>query len=188
MRSKNKRTALNRFLESFGNPPADAAEAAVERVRKNLDLRGNDDVAGIDSTHAAAEARVPAPRWLWPAAALVPVVVIGILVVLVYVRNSAGTFQGNAGARRLAYEEMLRANDAGSSVLTLSDGSRVEMRSGTELQIDRAEDGVRIHLHGGGVIAFRFVNGSEVEHGLNQTRVIRSKALFQRAQRLSIQL
>src|SRR5262249_21698601 len=45
-----------------------------------------------------------------------------------------------------------------------------------------------VEVHGGGVIAFRFVNRSEVEHSLNQTGVMRSKALFQRVQRLSIQL
>ena len=46
----------------------------------------------------------------------------------------------------------IRSNGGGGAVLALADGSRVEMRTHTELSLDRAGDGLRIHLNAGGVI------------------------------------
>jgi uncharacterized protein (TIGR03435 family) len=46
----------------------------------------------------------------------------------------------------------LRADDASGTLLTLKDGSRVEMRSQSELSLERADDGLAIRLRGGGII------------------------------------
>jgi uncharacterized protein (TIGR03435 family) len=48
-------------------------------------------------------------------------------------------------------QETFTAGDAGRQI-TLSDGSRVEMRAQSELAIERADDGLRIHLTRGGII------------------------------------
>ena len=56
---------------------------------------------------------------------------------------------------------LLRASDNSNGVVTLSDGSHVEMRSSTELSVDRAADGVSIHLTKGDVI----VNAAKQHQG-----------------------
>jgi hypothetical protein len=48
--------------------------------------------------------------------------------------------------------ELVRANDPDSRMLVLPDGSRVEMRSQSELQIDHAADGLRVRLNAGSII------------------------------------
>jgi ferric-dicitrate binding protein FerR (iron transport regulator) len=48
--------------------------------------------------------------------------------------------------------ETLRTNGGSGAVLALTDGSRIEMRSKSELSLERADDGMRIRLHTGGII------------------------------------
>jgi len=48
--------------------------------------------------------------------------------------------------------ETVQASTAEGMILVLRDGSRVEMRSESKLQIDNADDGLRIHLNAGSVI------------------------------------
>jgi uncharacterized protein (TIGR03435 family) len=57
--------------------------------------------------------------------------------------------------------EMVSANGDASTVLELADGSRVEMRAGSELFIERADDGIRLHLNRGAVI----VNAAKQRNG-----------------------
>jgi uncharacterized protein (TIGR03435 family) len=47
--------------------------------------------------------------------------------------------------------DTVRSHDTGA-VIALSDGSRVEMRSSSELAVERAPDGIRIRLDSGGII------------------------------------
>ena len=46
----------------------------------------------------------------------------------------------------------IRTDGGGGAVLEMADTSRVEMRSHTELSLDRADDGLRIRLNAGGII------------------------------------
>jgi len=48
--------------------------------------------------------------------------------------------------------EIVRSDSGSGAMLVLTDGSRVEMRSQSELSLDRAEDGISIHLRTGGII------------------------------------
>lgn len=48
--------------------------------------------------------------------------------------------------------ETFRAINNGSTVITLADGSRVEMRSGGKASVDRASDGLVFHLKSGSII------------------------------------
>ena len=48
--------------------------------------------------------------------------------------------------------ETIRTNGTAGAVLALADGSRVEMRSQSELAVERADDGIRIRLRGGSII------------------------------------
>src|SRR6185295_3975086 len=47
---------------------------------------------------------------------------------------------------------LLRSDSRRGTMLTLKDGSRVEMRSQSELSLDRTPDGIGIHLRTGGLI------------------------------------
>src|SRR5262249_20932605 len=57
----------------------------------------------------------------------------------------------SGGLRRIELQEDVRTTNIGG-VLTLTDGSRVEIRSESELRLERADDGMRIRLSRGGVI------------------------------------
>src|SRR5262249_47392009 len=48
--------------------------------------------------------------------------------------------------------EIVQSNDPGEITLALIDGSRIEMRSKSELWVQRTTDGLRIQLNSGGVI------------------------------------
>ena len=53
---------------------------------------------------------------------------------------------------RIREQETVRSNGGSGAMLALADGSRVEMRSQSELSFERADDGVRIRLSTGGII------------------------------------
>jgi uncharacterized protein (TIGR03435 family) len=48
--------------------------------------------------------------------------------------------------------EVIRSNGGSGGSLVLADGSRIEMRTTSELVLERAADGVRIRLHNGSII------------------------------------
>src|SRR6185503_8277691 len=52
----------------------------------------------------------------------------------------------------IAAGAVVRTDGGAGAVLALKDGSRVEMRSKSELSLERADDGMRIRLHTGGII------------------------------------
>jgi uncharacterized protein (TIGR03435 family) len=54
--------------------------------------------------------------------------------------------------QRIEAGESIRSNDEGGAVLSLPDGSHIEMRSRSELLLESADDGVRVHLNTGGII------------------------------------
>jgi len=56
---------------------------------------------------------------------------------------------------------ILRASNTSNGIVTLTDGSRIEMRANTELSVDRASDGVSIRLEKGDVI----VNAAKQRQG-----------------------
>ena len=66
-----------------------------------------------------------------------------------------GSFRLRAGATagQVGGTGTIRTNGSGAgAVLALADGSRVEMRSHSELSVERADDGLRIRLSSGGII------------------------------------
>jgi uncharacterized protein (TIGR03435 family) len=54
--------------------------------------------------------------------------------------------------RRFGVTGTIRSNGGAGAVIALADGSRIEMRSRTDLSLDRADDGLRIRLKAGGII------------------------------------
>jgi uncharacterized protein (TIGR03435 family) len=79
------------------------------------------------------------------------------VIVLAVIGTALVLRQGDAALYRVVegdvdQGETIRAHRAGGAVLALSDGSRIEMRSRSELTLERADDGVRIRLNRGGII------------------------------------
>src|SRR5262249_3743933 len=76
-------------------------------------------------------------------------------------RLTSAVFENaSGGLRRIELQEDVRTTNIGG-VLTLTDGSRVEIRSESELRLERADDGMRIRLSRGGVI----VNAAKQRRG-----------------------
>jgi uncharacterized protein (TIGR03435 family) len=67
-------------------------------------------------------------------------------------RISAGESRPVASGERIKSGEIMRTETGAGAMLALSDGSRVEMRSGSELSVERGDDGLRVRLNRGGVI------------------------------------
>ena len=67
-------------------------------------------------------------------------------------RVSGGSTSPLKADERLAFGDTVRSNGGRGGTFVLADGSRVEMRSQSELSLERADDGVRIRLHRGGII------------------------------------
>ena len=63
-----------------------------------------------------------------------------------------GKFQAAKTGARIDPGKILRANGEAGAVLALADGSRVEMRSQSELALQTAADGVLLQLNGGSII------------------------------------
>jgi TonB family protein len=53
---------------------------------------------------------------------------------------------------RIKFGDIVRSNAGTGGMLRLADGSHVEVRSGSELYLEHADDGVRIRLNHGGII------------------------------------
>jgi uncharacterized protein (TIGR03435 family) len=67
-------------------------------------------------------------------------------------RVDAAAVYGIPAGEPLASGETVRTNGDAGAQLALADGSRVEMRSQSELSLERADDGVSIRLSQGGII------------------------------------
>jgi uncharacterized protein (TIGR03435 family) len=67
-------------------------------------------------------------------------------------RISGGGTSPLEADERLAFGDTVRTNGGQGGTFVLADGSRVEMRSQSELALERADDGVRIRLTKGGII------------------------------------
>jgi uncharacterized protein (TIGR03435 family) len=112
-------------------------------------------------------------RWGWSAAvfsaaaALLLMIFVGTAIVwlqhspVAVVENvDSGLYRVSEGQQpesvsvrdRLEVGDTVRTADGQSAVFTLADGSSIEVRSGSELSLERADDGLRIHLAHGGVL------------------------------------
>ena len=63
-----------------------------------------------------------------------------------------GKTEAILAGERIVLGEIVRSNGGSGSALVLQDGSRIEMRTKSELWFERAKDGIGIHLRQGSVI------------------------------------
>jgi uncharacterized protein (TIGR03435 family) len=152
---KRDRTAfekhLARHLSLFGSPSADQLEASRARIRERL--RARHEAPMSEATREVRASRVR-PVWRVGLLAATATAAIVLAVTSPWQRTDwLATVEAADGSRySLAPNSVFRSNDAGGTMLTLKDGSRVEMRSQSELSLERAPDGIGIHLRAGSLI------------------------------------
>jgi uncharacterized protein (TIGR03435 family) len=162
---KNVQRILHEALVRHGNPPKTDVDAAVDRAWENL----QPDMAITPEWKLASEQ--PSRRFslaLRLATITAAALIVLSLVILREKGNRAyavvetsdseivrvsrtGTEPLKKGAR-VAIGDVVQATGSGSSVLALTDGSRIELRSQTEFWTERSNDGIRIHLQRGLII------------------------------------
>jgi uncharacterized protein (TIGR03435 family) len=111
---------------------------------------------------APSEQIVIRPVWRWRLG-LVAAVAAAILVVIFVQTHGIdihAVVESTHGSRKIEYGEVVQGTEGAGDTVVLSDGSRVEMRAGSELSLEGANDGVRIRLNKGDII----VNAAK-QHG-----------------------
>jgi uncharacterized protein (TIGR03435 family) len=140
------------FKLTFNAPQEDVA-AACDRVLHRLQ---NGQADAVPDAGNAVERVKASARWFRPVLALSGVAAMVLVVLLMSVDSRAVVESADGGALRkgdrIAAGEVVRANGGAGIALKLPDGSRIEMRSKSELFWERANDGLRIHLKQGSVI------------------------------------
>jgi uncharacterized protein (TIGR03435 family) len=87
-------------------------------------------------------------RYVWAAGAAA--VVIAVVIAGLAVRNSSPALvESVRPGEKLSFGEVIRASSR--KVLTLNDGSQIEMRSNSVLALEKTDDGIRVRLDKGGV-------------------------------------
>ena len=144
------RTLLRRHLRWYGEPPRERAATALDRVWERLEPHAHSAPSFRVSSLEKESSRTVAPPWRLRIAAAVVLVAAGVAAAIVWRPADETLFRVVEGE---VHEQgtALRSN-GGGGVLALADGSRIEMRSRSELSLERADDGVRIRLHSGGII------------------------------------
>jgi uncharacterized protein (TIGR03435 family) len=163
---------LGLFKASSRKEPNEAREAILRRLQSQPGNR-LDEASSVDVR--------PVPFWrsrrpYLMAATAVLVLSVSALMVLRYAaidahavietvdgslsRASGGKTQTAHLGDRIEAGEILRTDRLGAGI-KLADGSRVELRAHSELSLERADDGVRIHLLKGGVI----INAARQRYG-----------------------
>jgi uncharacterized protein (TIGR03435 family) len=159
---------LNQSFERFQNEPVPQIDSAWKQV---LD-RDHDGRQGVFENMDVAEREdtIRAPRFagrqIWIGAAAVAAVVLAVSIAFLPTVAPAKVASIEGGLHRvigaeiqslkvndpIRMGEVIRSNGGSGGSLVLADGSSIEMRTKSELTLERAADGVRIQLHNGGII------------------------------------
>ncbi|HZI50693.1 MAG TPA: TIGR03435 family protein [Terriglobia bacterium] len=169
---KTRKTRFKNFLtqsfERFQRAPVPEAQSAWKQL---LD-RHRDGDAGVFESMDVAERDAPVSpvgivrNHIWAAAGVMLVIAVGLWVTLLPSTAAATVASVEGGLHRITGTEtqslkvndpirageLIRSNGGSGGSLVLADGAHIEMRSGSELRLEKADDGVRIELNNGGII------------------------------------
>jgi len=142
---------LRQHLGLFGSPSSNQIEASRARVRERL--RSQNDGAVRAESVRVGQSRL---RRTW-SVGLMLAAAAGVIVFVVKAPSPQtdwlATVEAADGSRyTLQPNAVLRSDSLLGTMLTLKDGSQVEMRSESELLLERASDGIGIRLRSGGLI------------------------------------
>ena len=159
-------TMLTRYLGRHGDAPGDDVSSAVGRVWRRLEPQalhlpahlprrtaskstGRVTLAVLAAAAVFVLAATPLIReWTLtdPARAVVDSADGSVY------RTASGKLTKIPVGGSIHTGETIRTNGDAGAVLALADGSRVEMRTQSELSLERADDGIRIRLRSGSII------------------------------------
>jgi uncharacterized protein (TIGR03435 family) len=169
----NRDRALDRLLARHNAPSPERMEPAIDRVagrlRSGIHDAPAEPIVDADAGRKRREWRFMVSSWMpVAAAAAVMLAASAALMWIAFVeessqpivravegvvyRSTAASSETLEGRDDVSPSEMLRTRGDAGAQLTLADGSRVEMRPQSALWIERADDGLRIHLSDGGII------------------------------------
>ena len=140
--SREERNIEDFLQRSLSSPPP-RMEAGLNRILAHL----RSDPGDVVAPPAEFEDAGPRRRWLQVAAAILVAAAIGSAIV--WQSTDTALYRVVEG---IVHEGDTVRSNGGGAVLALSDGSRVELRSQSELLLRRADDGLRILLLRGGII------------------------------------
>jgi uncharacterized protein (TIGR03435 family) len=153
-------TLLRRYLRRYGEPPREHMADAVDRVWQTLEpqaaytttstgtsaSRRKSPLADVTVTSSLRRK----PRVAFAAAAVV--VIAALATAILWRPADSRLFRVAEGNVRDEGGTVRSNGDGKGAVLVLTDGSRVEMRSQSELGLEHAADGLRIRLIRGVII------------------------------------
>ncbi len=134
---------LEEVLRHYLRPaPEEEVETDCSQVLSRLEFRE------LELVRRLVAGDRPASPSIWPRLTALVVIAAAIVVaVFLWMPGSPAVLEDAVGSRRIAFGEMVR-----SGTLVLADSSRVEVRTNSELLLERADDGVRINLEKGSVL------------------------------------
>jgi uncharacterized protein (TIGR03435 family) len=159
--------ALTRDFEIASDDEATAAGVRVRQRLETSDHRAGEFEARLDSVELAdTSALRRKPQISIPVAsafrrkvrtrrvqfAAAAVFVLAAVLGTAILRRPADTELYRIVEGYVRQGDTIRSNGGGGAVLELADTSRIEMRSNSELSLERASDGLRIRLTSGGII------------------------------------
>lgn len=141
---------MNRSFGPFRMLPLDEVESVGQRVLDRLQREPAWE-AEILSSGPRCVSKVWKLRW--PVVALVAVAMaIAVLLPARVLRSAPAILEDSAGSRKITFDEVASPRGVQGGMLKLTNGSIVEMRSESELWLERAGDGLRVHVRKGDVI------------------------------------
>jgi ferric-dicitrate binding protein FerR (iron transport regulator) len=156
-RKKETERIVENHLGLFDSPHTEDIAASRDRTLERLRSAAADPRRDFSSPYASRRAVGPF-KLIAVAAALVLAIALPWIVnrrptlaVLESAQQERTDDVPTAGAQ-IAVNEPVRTSPGAGRVLKLSDGSTIEMRSNSELSVDRADDGLLIHLTRGDAI------------------------------------
>jgi uncharacterized protein (TIGR03435 family) len=139
-----------KFLGLFNRVSPEEMESARAQALKYLESTHDetieDEIWNVRPVRAARR-----KQWLAAVAAAAAIAIAVVLPTRI-VQSAPALLEDANGTRRIQYGEIVRPSGGASAILSMPDGPRVELRSESELSLERTDDGTRIHLNKGGVI------------------------------------
>jgi uncharacterized protein (TIGR03435 family) len=140
---------MNRCFAPFRKLPREQVEAVGQRVLDRLQREPHQELQPPSELHSVgANSRL---RW---SMAVVTVLALAFVILgpVRILESTPAVLEDGAGARGVAYGELVRAGSGSGGALKFSDGSRVELRAESELSLERGDNKIQLRLLKGDVI------------------------------------
>ncbi len=142
-------------------PAADEEHSALDRVWDGLRSDATNASNELTRDFQQQQPHAGSMKWIAAAAIIIFAIALPPIFIRYFSPNESPALMEAVNTQPIKYGEVVRTDAGSGSVLSLSDGSRVEMRANSELTLDAAIDGLRIHLNRGSVI----VNAAKQRNG-----------------------